>query len=130
MMRCRSAWPALALLLAAAPAVRADATDEAALREAKLGADAPSLLKYFQQRTLADTDKNKIAVLIKLLGDDLYSVRERASEEILGVGPVALGQLREATKDVDLEVVKRARRAIEEIEKTSNPNVARAAVRL
>jgi outer membrane protein assembly factor BamB/HEAT repeat protein len=135
MTRRHSVWLALALAPALAAAVRAaDAdsvrADEQVLRDAGQASDGAGLLDYFRKRTLVDADRRKIADLIRRMGDDSYSVREKASQEILLVGPAALGQLREATKDADLEVSKRARAAVEIIEKSSAPAVGRAAARL
>jgi hypothetical protein len=135
MARHGSALLTLALLLALSAGAGAEPSDavradEQALKDAGVGVDGPALLDYFRKRTLAEGDRTKIAELIRLLGDDSYQIRERASNSILGVGPSALGQLRDALRDPDLEIVKRAKLAIEAIEKTSNPAVARAAARL
>src|SRR5438552_3203099 len=84
-------WLAIgvAIGLAAVPAGRggsADAppvgSDEATLKTARLGSDGPSLLAYFRQRTVGETDRARIVNLIRQLGDPAFAVREKASAEL------------------------------------------------
>ena len=60
--------------------------------------------------------KDKIARLIKELGDNEWSVREAASKALVDIGQPALAALKEALKSKDAEVAMRAREAVEKIE--------------
>jgi len=60
--------------------------------------------------------KEKIARLIKELGDNEWSVREAASKALVDIGQPALAALKEALKSKDAEVAMRAREAVEKIE--------------
>jgi hypothetical protein len=66
----------------------------------------------------------KIKELIKQLGDDSYAVREKASAALVALGQPALPLLREATKDSDLEIVRRAQACIERIGPTAEEAAA------
>src|SRR4029079_3870443 len=125
----------LALLVLAAPSLRAappaekvSAEDEKLLKAATL-ADAPDLLNYLGKRTLGAKDHDKIDGLIRLLGDDRFAAREKASEELAAVGPAALPQLRRATSDPDEEIRERARDAIREVEGKAKPDLSAAVIR-
>jgi hypothetical protein len=136
MSRCLAILSALGLLLCCAAVGISAVTpesikaDEHLLEEGKTATDAASLLDYFRRRTLHDTEKAKIAALIRKLGDDSYEERELASTTLIAVGPPALTFLRDALKSDDLEVVKRSQTAIELIEKSSTPESIRAAARV
>src|SRR5262249_50294182 len=115
---------ALLLLLADfASANDADAlaADETTLKEAHIAADGPSLLDFFRRRTLNTTDLTRIKELIAQLGDDSFDVRQNASAELKKIGPVAVPLLRQATKDFDIEIVRRAEDCLKHIEPTSSP---------
>ena len=60
--------------------------------------------------------REKVARLIKELGDNEWSVREAASKELVAIGKPALAALKEALKSKDPEVAMRAREAVEKIE--------------
>src|SRR4051794_7022835 len=98
-----------------APAGTAD--DEQLLIDARVGTDGPSLLAYFRQRTIGETDRQRIEALIRKLGDPAYAVREGATAELVGHGLAAIGPLRQAKHDPDIEVARRAERCLEQIEK-------------
>src|SRR5262245_31172892 len=92
---------ALAILFLFTPFVAAadrDA-DERVLREAHIGTDGPALLAFFKKRIVSSADREKIAVLIKNLGDDEFQVREKASADLIALGGRAEAQLREAARD-------------------------------
>jgi HEAT repeat protein len=124
---------ALALLLSAgllASGAGRDA-DEEALRTAGVGIDGPSLLQFFRNRTVTNTDRDAIAALVKQLGDDEFNVREKASAALIALGARAEPQLREAAeKSPDAEVKRRAEDCLRQLAKGSDPNVIAAAARL
>jgi hypothetical protein len=105
-------------------------TDEQTLREAKLSPDGPALLDYLRRRTIPDSDQAKIQELIRQLGDDVFQVRESASEQLVTIGAVAVPFLTRATKDEDVEVARRAEACLKLIEKSAGSGVTTAALRV
>jgi hypothetical protein len=104
--------------------------DEQALKAAHLGADGPALLDFFRKRTPVDADRHRIETLITQLGDDSYLVREKASADLVALGAAAVPLLREALKDEDVEVARRAEKCLELIEPYPSIPVTAAAARL
>lgn len=58
----------------------------------------------------------RIETLIARLADSDFSVREKASEELIAIGEPALARLKQAAEDPDAETAWRAKKAVEEIE--------------
>jgi hypothetical protein len=106
------------------------AADQATLKSAGVGTDGPALLTFLRKRTTGEKDRERIAALIQQLGADAFEAREKASRALVDVGPTARAQLQVALKHKDLEVRRRAKRALDEIGKNSNPAVLSAAVRV
>jgi len=121
-------------LLVAAPAWAADpewvASDEELLRSVETPTDSPALLEFFRRRTLREADRERILALIGKLGDDNFETREQATVDLIGLGSLARPQLQEATRFKDIEVVRRAERCLEVIDKVNGPAYLIAAVRL
>jgi HEAT repeat protein len=119
-------------LIPPAPAVGPDAikADEELLRDAKLATDGPALLEFFRQRTLTGANRARIQALVQQLGDRSFRVREKAQAELIRMGPIATTLLRQAVKDADLEVRRRADHCLHEIEKGTGRALASAAARL
>jgi hypothetical protein len=106
------------------------AEDERVLRKAGVAADGPGLLAYFRGRTLTASQRGRIRELIPRLGDDVFAVRQRASLELLALGPAALPHLRAALGDPDEEIKERLRAVIGGLQKEARPAVSVAAARL
>ena len=106
-------------------------SDAEALTAAKLKADSPdSLLGYFRQRTVSDTDLVKIQSAIKRLGTDEFDDRLKAADQVELYGPAAIGPLRTAAQSAaDPEVAYRAMECLKRLEKVPHSTVAAAAVR-
>src|SRR5215472_6311207 len=106
--------PAAVVLSAALASLAADGdADEKALRAAGVGTDGPALLEYFRGRAAAGVTPDKIAALIKQLGDDSFDERERASAQLVAIGERAEAQLREAVKNPpEAEVKARAEQCL------------------
>lgn len=123
----------LVLLLLDAP-LRADEAslqrDEQALKDAGIGTDGPGLFAFFRQHTATDNDEAAIRKLVKDLGDERFRIREKASQELLKIGPRAVQYLKEALTNKDLEVVRRAEKCIQDIGKGSSENLIAAAARV
>jgi len=124
-----------ALLQVAVPGpIRADtealATDEKLLSDAGLRTDAAGLLGFFRQRTLSDADQARLAAKVRFLGDRLFQVLEKTTQELIAAGRLALPFLRLAVHDVDLEIARRAEHCLRVIEQGPGPALAEAAARL
>lgn len=112
------------------PAAGAQGEDEKLLRAAGVAVDGPSLLSYFRKRSLSGEQRDRIRELIPRLGDDAFALRQRASLELLALGPAVLGHLRAARGNPDEEIKERLRAILGELEKHSRPSVSCAAARL
>jgi outer membrane protein assembly factor BamB len=114
--------------------VRADdldrRADEATLRAAGLATDDPALVEFFRKRTLSAADRARLTVAVRRLGDHSFVVREQASNDLIAAGRSALPFLRPALTDADLEVARRARRALDSIERGPETRLTLAAARL
>lgn len=108
----------------------ADDSDIKALKKAQLPTDGPGLIEYFRQRTIGEADKSKLQALIRKLGDPVYSVRDAATKDLIAAGLPALGLLRQATSDPDVEIARRAERCLQSIEKVPGGTASIAGARV
>lgn len=83
--------------------------DRERLKQAGITADGSGLLKVFTQRTLDDAARQRLAELIRKLGDEEFDVREQASKALLALGPSAEPALQQAVTDPDVERATRAK---------------------
>jgi HEAT repeat protein len=114
-------------------AVDADSvlTDEQVLRTAGLSSDGPDLIEFFRGRTLAETDGERLAVLIGKLGSPSAAERDRATGELVTLGAPATPLLRQATRDSDApEIAAGARRCLQFLESNRNASLPAVAARL
>jgi hypothetical protein len=95
------------------------AEDVKLLSDAKIPTDGGGLLEFFRKRTPSETSQARTQALIRQLGDDSFKNRQQASVDLVAQGPLALPLLREAAKDTDLEVRRRALECIRRIEDTA-----------
>jgi hypothetical protein len=95
-----------------------------------VGRDPKALSEYFRRRTLTPAVQEEIRTLIGRLGHQSYKVRHRASVGLIARGPLALPALRVVLGDTDLEIARRAERAVHRIIQDQKPAVTAAAVRL
>ena len=119
----------LALGVPALPAGQPE-EDEAALKEAKVSTTTADLLEFFRKRILPETDQGRVRALIARLNDDSFSVRQKATEDLIALGPGIIPLLREAKRSSNPEVADRARICLEVAERTSTVELISAAVRL
>src|SRR5262245_41421113 len=91
--------------------------DAQILKGADLPVDGPALLDYFRKKTLGPVDRAKIKDLVQRLGDNSYQVREKASADLVALGHAAESFLREAVRDPDIEVVRRAETCLKLIQR-------------
>jgi HEAT repeats/PQQ-like domain len=104
--------------------------DEQVLRAARIPVDGPGLLEFFRKRTLSDEARARIQKLIAQFGSDTFSLREQASTELVSYGPGAVPLLRGVMHHRDLEIRWRARQALRDIERDSDPEILVTAVRM
>jgi HEAT repeat protein len=134
----RRLGPPILLLLAAtvahgetpSPPPHIAAYDGLLLRQAGVGTDAASALKFLHDCARGNGNEKKINILIEQLGHADFEQRERASKELIAIGRPALERLRKARKtDDDPEVRLRAVHCIDAIENRLDANLVFAAVR-
>jgi HEAT repeat protein len=119
-------------LLAIAWTARADTAspDERILQSAQLKTDDAALLELLRKRTVKDTEVDKVRALIKSLGNDDFNVREKATADLVRLGSLADPFLREALKNPDPEVVRRAEECLSLIKSGAGSATDMAALRL
>ncbi len=118
---------------AAEPAVAGDpgvSYAERSLKEAGVSTDGAGLLAYIRRHTLSDEDQQRLVAAVRQLGAGEFEDREKASRQLVAAGRVALPLLRPALHDRDLEVARRARRCLEEIEQGPTLSLMAQAARL
>jgi hypothetical protein len=106
------------------------ADEERLLNQAGIKTDRKSLRAYLETLRPDPVLTAKARTLVKRLGDDSFEVREKASEELIAVGPPALVVLQEAARNEDREVARRATICLETITARTNRETTRAGVRL
>ncbi len=124
----------IALFLCAFPVTlnageRSTTPDDALLYLAKIGTDPGNLLNFLRQRCSSDEDLVNLERLIRQMGNSRFEERERAAEKLKTFGILALAALREASKDSDLEIARRANVCIRHIQRNTNFALPRAVVR-
>jgi len=92
--------------------------------------DGPALLATVKKRTLSPGELTKVKDAIRRLGDKSYANREKAMVELVARGRPVLPLLKEALKNSDLEVSRRAQRCIVRIEEEPGHRLPAAAFRL
>jgi hypothetical protein len=116
--------------LAVAGIEEAEAAGERIVKDAGVGVDGPGLLAYFRQRALAGADVRRMEALIRQLGNERFEAREAAAKELVGREPAAAPLLRQARRDPDVEIARRASMCLEQIEAGPGPALPMAAARL
>jgi HEAT repeat protein len=106
------------------------ASDVKLLRRAGVASDGPGLVDFFRKQTLGDEQRRTIGQLIVQLGDDRFTVRERATRELKALGPAAVPALQHALNDADPEVVARAKRCLDALKNIPSGELLAAAVRV
>ena len=103
--------------------------DLALMREVGAPTDGPALLNWLHNRLPADDDAERIAELVRQLGDRQFGVRDRASREIVALGPKAVPALKKAIDDTNAEIRSRARASLHAID-AQTPAWPSVAIRL
>src|SRR5438132_2086566 len=90
---------------------------EKILREAGIGTDTPSLLKWLEEHSLSDEELLRPEQMVRSLGSSRFDERETASRRLLLLGNRVRPLLKRAANDRDAEIVARAKTCIEEIDR-------------
>jgi hypothetical protein len=106
------------------------AFDRALLSNLGLGSDGPALLDYFRKRTYPETNPKETARLIDQLGNEDFEIRDKAHVRLLDIGAGALAGIKQAEKNKDPEVNRRAHELLQRIEANAEPGVQAATARL
>lgn len=92
--------------------------------------ESPALLAMIRKRTLTPAEQDQVKDAIRRLGDNAYTVREKAVVELIANGRRIIPLLREVVKNGELEMVRRAQRCIQQIEDEPSHRLPAAALRL
>jgi hypothetical protein len=103
---------------------------ERTLRAAGVATDGRGVLAFIREHTLSEKALQKLAATVRELGAAEFTQREKASQVLVAAGRPALPFLRPAVHDSDLEIVRRAQRCIEDIQRSSMPVVMTAAAQV
>ena len=114
----------------ATAAVETSRADVEMLKAHGIATDGPGLLAFFRQRTADVADTTRIQALVRQLGDDQFKQREKASKQLVMIGPRARPFLQEAVKDADPEISRRARECLTHIGEGATAATVSAAVRV
>jgi hypothetical protein len=103
--------------------------DELLLRDAGIGLEPAALLAFLRKQVPDPAKTVRAAKLVRTLGDESFEVREKASEDLVALGSLAVPHLERALGDTDPEIVRRARDCLAVIAKRENSAVVSAAIR-
>jgi HEAT repeat protein len=92
--------------------------------------EGPGMLDELRTRTLSDATRQKGLALIQRLGDDQFTVREKAAAELRALGIMMIPLLRHVQKEADLEVRQRAERLASILEHDNSLPLSAVTVRL
>jgi hypothetical protein len=104
--------------------------EENALSEAKIDTSGPALVEFLRRQAPEPGRVEKVRVLIRQLGDESFTVREKATAELVALGPLALPFLQAAAKSSDREVARRAAQCLQQMGEHTGSKRTILAVRL
>jgi len=94
------------------------------------GVKPRELVEQVRKGTPDEASRIRATELIEELGDDDFTVRERASEALVAMGAVAWPLLQRATKDGDAEVAHRATECLAHLRQDAHAEITPSVVRL
>jgi HEAT repeat protein len=105
-----------------APKQRLSDTEPAKCRDAwaawwKSTEDSAPFVDEIRKRTRTDADRDKVAALIRGLGDDAFEIRQQSTDGLKALGTSVVPMLRQASNHPDLEIRQRVQTLLQEIEK-------------
>jgi HEAT repeat protein len=98
--------------------------EENILRQANIPLDTPSLLAFVRKFDVQPLHIKQVSHLIRQLGNDKFEVREKASRNLVALGPVALEILQKAQDDPDPEIARRAGECARQLNLEKNRAIA------
>ncbi len=105
--------------------------DEQLLRAAGIATDDRSLLDFFRRQTADEATLKHAQLLIEQLGSDSFIDRERAGADLPALGPIVLPLLHQTIRrTTDLEVRRRAREVVRQLQNRWPASLTAAAARL
>lgn len=104
--------------------------DEHLLKAAGIATDGPGLLAYFRRRAPSEVEQAALKERAAQLGSGIFSVRVKATDDLIRAGRSALPWLREMAKKSDLETSRRAQYCIGVIEQNTQAGLSATAARL
>lgn len=104
--------------------------DQRVLKDVGLATDARSLLDYLRKQTFAEADPAQMEALIRELGSESFKSRENAYSKLIGLGKGAIVGLKQAEKDADPEIRRRARDLRQRLESKAEPAIQSATAKL
>lgn len=106
------------------------AHDEQALKNAGIAIDGPALIDYFRRRTPSVQEQRALRQRAVQLGSSVFSVRVKATDDLIQAGRPALPYLREIARKSDAETARRAQYAIGVIEQHARLGLSATASRV
>jgi hypothetical protein len=103
---------------------------EAVLKKAGVGSSDQEVLAFLRRLAPAPDVLVKVRKLIGDLSSDTFEVREKAGDELVALGAVAVPLLQQAAKDDDVEVARRAKDCLELIKVRDTSETATAAIQV
>lgn len=116
----RCAFLVLAGLCGAGPiwaSEQARDPDEEFLVDAKVAVDGKSLIQFLETHSPTDLDPQNVEPLIRNLAAPSFENREKATKDLLRMGLPALAPLREALRQQDAELIRRAEQCVAKLER-------------
>src|SRR5258707_15262205 len=97
-----------------APAADEPPVEEQTLKGAHLPTENEGLINFFKKRSSLENDQEKVAALVKQLGDKAPEVRDKAAGELVAIGTPSMRLLHFAANDLDdSQVALAARKCLE-----------------
>jgi hypothetical protein len=100
------------------------------LKRGGLPTDDAALLNYLRSRSASDADLARIPELVKELGDDNFTIREKAKGKLCALEIAALAELRRHIRDKDMQRARNVKECVEHIEKNTHISYPLLAIRL
>jgi hypothetical protein len=133
MLTQTSAWALAAVLC---PSIVWPAPDpelahaEKVLREKGITPDGATLLRFFRALSLTDDERQRLSEKVEQLGAEDFTVREKASLDLIAAGRLSIPFLRDAIEDRDPERARRARHCLDAVESKAEMTLIIAAARV
>lgn len=92
--------------------------------------DGPAILEEIKKRTPSDAEREKIHLLVLQLCNSEAAKREKATAELVALGPSAVPLLRQAANDPDGKASEPAKKCLQLLDATASPPLPAVTARL